>query len=205
LNFAFDTGLIGHSHGVGYSGFGGTGNFGFYGLAPMQHKPSTLDLPPFPKPEYPSPSVTPTGPVPMPPLPGAEKKSPIPPDSLLPPPPPAGKKEEPKKDEPKKTKTDAGRPARAIVVLSVPAGATVTVEGQALKSTGGERTFLSPELEPGREFVYVVRAVVVVSGREEAETQKVKVTAGETSRISFETLFARVEAAAGRSVAEKPK
>ena len=54
LHFAFDTGLIGHSHGVGYSGFGGTGNFGFYGLAPMTHKPTTADLPPFPRPEYPS-------------------------------------------------------------------------------------------------------------------------------------------------------
>jgi uncharacterized protein (TIGR03000 family) len=202
LNFAFDTGLIGHSHGVGYSGFGGTGNFGFYGLAPMMHKPSTLDLPPFPRPEYPTPSLTPPGKVPMPPLPGADKKIPaMSPDSILPPPPPAMKKDEPKKAEPKKSKTDGGRQARATVVLSVPAGATVTVEGQTLKSSGSEKTFLSPELEPGREFVYVVRAAMEVSGKEEVETKQVKVTAGETSRISFETLFAKVEAAS-RSVAD---
>ena len=203
LNFAFDTGLIGHSNGVGYAGFGGTGNFGFYGAVPMQHKPGTFDLPPFPHPEYASPGLTPSGPVPMPPLPGADAKgSGVPPESILPPPPPAMKKGAPKKDEPKKSKTDAGRPARATVVLSVPPRATVTVEGEALKSSGSERTFLSPEIDPGREFVYVVRAVIVLSGREEVETQRVKVTAGETSRVSFERLFAKVEAAAPRSVAD---
>jgi uncharacterized protein (TIGR03000 family) len=154
----------------------------------------------------------------MPPLPGLDPKSPaVPPDAILPPPPPAmkdlpaiplppGVKDEPKKDEKKdgskKGNTDAGRPARATVVLSVPARATVTVEGQALKSTGGERSFLSPELTPGQEFVYTVRAVIELSGREEVEAQRVKVTAGETSRVSFEKLFAKVEAAAARSVAD---
>ena len=206
LHFAFDSGLIGHTHGVGDSGVGGTGNVGYYGAVPMMHKPSTLDLPPFPRSEYPSLSTLPSGPVPMPPLPGTESKTPnLPPGSLLPPPPPAmkdvPKKDEPKKDDPKKDKTDAGRPARATVVLSVPARATVTVEGQALKSTGGERTFRSPELESGREFVYTVRAVIELAGREEVESQQVRVTAGETTRISFEKLFAKVESAAARSVA----
>jgi hypothetical protein len=60
---------------------------------------------------------------------------------------------------------------------------------------------LSPELEPGREFVYEVRAVVAVSGTEEVETKQVKVAAGQTSRISFETLFAKVQAAT-KSVAD---
>jgi uncharacterized protein (TIGR03000 family) len=87
-------------------------------------------------------------------------------------------------------------------VVSVPARATATVEGQALKSMGVERMFRSPELAPGREFVYTVRAVIEVSGREEVETQQVKVTAGETSRVSFEKLFAKIEAAAARSVAD---
>jgi hypothetical protein len=33
-----------------------------------------------------------------------------------------------------------------------------------------------------------------VSGKEQVETKQVKVMAGETSRISFETLFSKVEA-----------
>jgi uncharacterized protein (TIGR03000 family) len=229
--FAFDTGLIGHSAGVGYSGMGGTGNFGFYGMVPMMHKPSTLDLPPFPKPEYPWISSTQTGPVPMPPLPGAKGPgtvapmvpggpTPIPPDSLLPAPPmvpgspaiplPDVKKDEPKKDEPKKDepkkdekkRLDAGRRERATVVVSVPSRATVTVEGHPINGTGGERSFRTPELAPGHEYVYTVRAVIDLSGREEVEVQEVKVAAGETSRASFEKLFAKVESAAARSVAE---
>lgn len=221
LHYAFDTGLIGHSHGVGYSGFGGTGNFGFYGLAPMAHKPTTLDLPPFPRPQYPA--IGPTGPataVPMPPLPGTQSAAPsipsLPPDSLLPlppvPPAPAEnkkeppkteepKKSEPKKTEPRKANTEVSRPARATVVLSVPDRTTVTVEGQPLRSGGTERSFRTPELDPGREFVYTVRAAINLGGREEVETRQVRVTAGETSRVSFEQLFARVEAAA-RSLAD---
>jgi len=185
----------------------------------MMHKPTTADLPPFPRPEYPYLNLAPSGPVPMPPLPGLDPKSPaVPPDAILPPPPPAMKdvpavphppgvkKDEPRKDDkkdtPKKGNADAGRPARATVVLSVPPRATVTVEGQALKNTGGERSFVSPELAPGHEFVYTVRAVLELSGREEVEEQRVKVTAGEMSHISFEKLFAKVEAAAARSLAD---
>jgi len=226
LQFAFDTGLIGHSHGVGYAGFGGTGNFGFYGAVPMMHKPTTADLPPFPKPEYPTAGLSPLGPVPMPPLPGARDNtptpgtSPVPPDSLLPPPMvpglppiPAGpdaKKDQPKTDAPKSAepkkespkRLDAGRPQRATVVLSVPSRATITVEGEPLKSTGGERSFRTPELPPGKEFAYTVRAVIDLNGREEVEVQKVTVTAGETSRASFEKLFAKVESAAARSLVD---
>ncbi len=78
----------------------------------------------------------------------------------------------------------------------------MTVEGQPLTSTGSERSFHTPELVPGQEFVYTVRAVIDLSGREEVEVQQVKVTAGETSRASFEKLFAKVESAAARSLAE---
>ena len=220
LHFAFDTGLIGHSAGVGYSGMGGYGNFGFYGAAPMMHKPTTADLPPFPRPDYPAVGLTPMTPAPMPPLPGATNTpmlgtpgaAPaipgVPPDSLLPAPPVL--KDLPavpplpdvKKDEPKKPKTEGTRPTRATVVLSVPTRAAVTVEGQALTSTGGERTFRTPELAPGQEFVYTVQATLLLGGRDEVETLQVKVTAGETSRASFEKLFARVEASAARSVVD---
>ena len=69
MSLAFDTGLAGHSHGVGYSGFGGYGNFGYYGGVPMMHRPTTLDLPPFPRTES-RVGALPTTPAPMPPLPG---------------------------------------------------------------------------------------------------------------------------------------
>lgn len=207
--FAFDTGLAGHSHGVGYAGFGGYGNFGFYGAVPMMHRPSTFDLPPFPRIDDRLPASLPAaGPAPMPPLPGGGVAPPAPPpvpDIPVPPPAPDAKKDEPKKDEPKtdepkktpepkKAATRIDRPAPATVILCVPAGAAVTVDGQDLRGTGRERTFGTPPLAPGKEYAYTVRVVIVVEGKPEVETQEVKVTAGEISRASFEKLFARTEA-----------
>ena len=122
LHFAFDTGLIGHGSGVGYAGFGGTGNFGFYGLSPMMHKPSTADLPPFPRPQWPG-----TGP-PQPapcrcrrcrgrgPEVGASRPAgapaPAPRRRCRPPAVPGVKKEKPKKEEKKEGRRIADR-ARA--------------------------------------------------------------------------------------------
>jgi hypothetical protein len=61
--------------------------------------------------------------------------------------------------------------------------------------------FFDPALAPGESYVYTVKATLLLAGREEAETREVTVTAGETSRVSFENLFAKVEGAAARSVA----
>jgi uncharacterized protein (TIGR03000 family) len=202
-HFAFDSGLIGHSSGVGYSGFGGYGNFGFYGGVPMMHPPTTANLPPFPHPEYRSPAVIPTGPAPMPPLPGVGTPSAIPPESLLPKPPAAPIPDAPKKDDKKKPMT--ARPTAATVVLSVPVGSTVTVEGHALSGTAGERTFRTPTLEPGREYEYTVRAVIEIDGRQEVETRQVTVVAGEISRASFEALFAKVDTNKRSIVDAKPR
>jgi uncharacterized protein (TIGR03000 family) len=186
-HFAFDSGLIGHSHGVGYSGFGGYGNFGFYGAVSMAHPPTTADLPPFPKPDY-RPSTAPTKPAPLPPLPKGTA------------PPSDSKNDEPKKDDEKK-KIKVARPMPATVVLSLPPGATVTVDGFPLTSTGGERTFRTPDLEPGQEFVYTVRATLAVDDRVEVESREVTVTAGDISRASFEKLFAIVERPGRRAIA----
>src|SRR5262245_14696606 len=204
LNFAFDTGLIGHSHGVGYAGFGGFGNFGFYGAMPMVHPPTTADLPPFPHPEYRVPGYLPSAPAPMPPLPKGPTRPPPPkgdvPEKL--PPIEPKKDEKKKKDETEGAKFDVAKPEPATVVLCVPAGAMVTVDGVALRSTGRERTFQTPALEPGRDYAYTVRATLSAGGREEVETRLVKVIAGEISRASFEKLFARVETPSGTPIAD---
>jgi uncharacterized protein (TIGR03000 family) len=213
MSLAFDTGLAGHSHGVGYAGFGGYGNFGFYGAAPMMHRPTTADLPPFPR-RDPISAALPAGPAPMPPLPSSTIPLPPPmpdvstpkiPDLPAVPLPDDVKKDQPKKDEPKKDKTQLKRPARATVVLSVPEGAAVTVEGRPLTSSGRERTFRTPELTPDQEFVYTVRAVINVAGREEIETRQITVLAGEVSRASFEKLFAAVDRSRPSVTSAKPE
>lgn len=194
-SLAFDTGLAGHSHGVGYAGFGGYGNFGFYGAMPMMHRPTTNDLPPFPRRDF-GPSSLPVTPAPMPPLPKG-----VIPEPRVPEVPDDAKKTNPMKEEPKKDKPQVQRAAPATVVLSVPEGATVTVEGQPLLTSGRERKFRTPNLPPDQEFAYSVRAAITVAGREEVETIQVKVVAGEISRASFEKLFARLELA-GKNLAD---
>lgn len=233
--FAFDTGLIGHSAGVGYAGFSGYGNFGFYGAVPMMHPPTTGDLPAFPKQwdyrmptapgsgaNVPMPPAPAAGTAPMPPVspipmgavpmnpapmnvvpmnpapmnvipapiaPPADPKVPVPPDSLLPKPPAATPIPVP--EAPKKI--GGLRLEPATVVISVPEGAAVSVEGQLLRSTSRERSFRTPGLAAGTEFVYTVKAVLNVGGEEVVETKEVTVIAGQISRTSFEKLFAKVE------------
>jgi uncharacterized protein (TIGR03000 family) len=192
--FAFDSGLIGHSHGVGYAGFGGYGNFGFYGAVPMAHPPTTADLPPFPRPDYRSTTTVPSKPAPLPPIPKGSE----------PPAPPSDKKE-PKKDEPKKDegkKPLVARPAPATMVLSLPAGARLAVEGQDLSGAGGVRTFRTPDLEPGQEYAYTVTATLLINERAEIETLQVEVSAGEISRASFEKLFALTAQRGRRTLAD---
>ncbi|HKA07489.1 MAG TPA: TIGR03000 domain-containing protein [Gemmataceae bacterium] len=189
--FAFDSGLIGHSQGIGYAGFSGYGNFGFYGGVPMTHPATTADLPPFPRPDLRTPSALPTKPAPMPPIPGG-------------PTPPGEEKKEEKKGEPKKDNEKRAELAPAKVALSVPAGAHVTVDGYFLSGTGRERTFITPALEPGERYEYTVRASLTIDGREEVESLNVTVEAGEISRASFEKLFALIERPSGRTLANAP-
>jgi uncharacterized protein (TIGR03000 family) len=159
------------------------------------HPPGTADLPPFPRPQYLKSAAPPSSAL-TPPLP----PGPTPPAAPLP---GDGGSDKPKKDEPKKEKLRLhdDRAAPATVVLSVPARAMVTVEGHALRSTGRERTFRTPALAPAESYVYTVKVTVVLDGREEVETREVTVTPGETTRVSFDKLFAKAERAAARSVA----
>jgi uncharacterized protein (TIGR03000 family) len=77
-------------------------------------------------------------------------------------------------------KTDAQQPV--TLIFEVPATATVWLEGQEMTITGTSRTFVSPPMEPGREYTYSVR-VQDAYGTE--ETRRLAVKAGGTYRESF--------------------
>jgi uncharacterized protein (TIGR03000 family) len=160
----------------------------------MTHPATTADLPRFPRPDLRTPSAAPTKPAPMPPIPGGP----------TPPTPPGDEKKEEKKGEKKKDEEKRVELAPATVVLSVPAGARVTVDGYTLSGTGRERTFVTPAIDPGERYEYTVRATLTVDGRGEVESLNVTVVAGEISRASFEKLFALVERPAGRTIANAP-
>ncbi len=76
-------------------------------------------------------------------------------------------------------------PAPAWVRVRLPAGARLTIDGQPTRSPGEVRWFISPPLEPGRRYVYVLRAEVVRDGKTVSEAREVPVRAGEESEVTF--------------------
>jgi uncharacterized protein (TIGR03000 family) len=88
---------------------------------------------------------------------------------------------------PTEKKTTSLSPARVIV--SLPADARLIVDGQATATKEkAVRTFLTPELEEGVEYRYVMKAEVVRDGQTLTETQTVLVKAGLEVRAEFATL-----------------
>jgi uncharacterized protein (TIGR03000 family) len=206
--YTFDSGLIGHSHGVGYAGFGATGNFGMYGQVPMQHPPTLADVPSY-VPQVVDPMmVAPAIRTPAYSIPGTSAPQLNPnigvPESLIPPPPanlappmiptPAPLKDAPKKDIPKSpVSMPKGEPA--TVLLTVPAGAKVFINGYALKSDAAERTFRTPAIPFGENYSYTVKAIVAINGVDVVEEKTVQVSAGSSSTEQFSDLIAKVERA----------
>ncbi len=77
-----------------------------------------------------------------------------------------------------------GGTARVKVTLP-DADAQVWFEGQLTKQTGTQRGFVSPALEPGREYLYDVRARWNENGRAVERTQTVRVRADGVVTLDF--------------------
>lgn len=84
-------------------------------------------------------------------------------------------------------------PAPARVSISLPADAKLYVDGQLTKTVDKSfRTFMTPELEDGQEYRYVMKAEVIRDGVAQSETKTVIVRAGGEVREEFSTLNADV-------------
>ena len=75
--------------------------------------------------------------------------------------------------------------APATILVSLPAGASLTVDGAATKSTAAQRTLITPALEVTGEYAYTLRAEFVSEGRTLVQTQQVNVRGGQTSTVEF--------------------
>jgi uncharacterized protein (TIGR03000 family) len=73
----------------------------------------------------------------------------------------------------------------ARVEVRVPADARLWFDGQPTAQSGAVRTFRSPALEPGQDYVYEVRARWDADGKPVVETRKVTVHAGDRAFIDF--------------------
>jgi len=100
---------------------------------------------------------------------------------------PGGVIVEPKtKEMPKgkdKDKTSLERPATIVVTL--PEGARLSIDGNNTTSTSATRTFITPALDVNSDYVYTLRAEVMVEGRPVVETQTVTVRGGQMSTVPF--------------------
>jgi len=72
--------------------------------------------------------------------------------------------------------------APATILVSLPSGARLSVDGSPLSnSTSDRRTLVTPDLEVGQTYVYTIRAELGKLG----QTQQVTVRGGQTSTVQF--------------------
>jgi uncharacterized protein (TIGR03000 family) len=87
-------------------------------------------------------------------------------------------------------KSDAASTAKVIVQL--PADARMSVDGQLADLTSATRSFVTPELEPGKDYYYTIQAEATRDGQVRSKSQRVIVRAGQTSRVDFGDLTGTV-------------
>jgi len=83
-------------------------------------------------------------------------------------------------ETPKVMPKKVGALAPATIVVSLPATATLTVDGTPTTSTSAQRTLVTPALEEGT-YVYTLRAQF----EGQTQTQDIQVRAGQTSQAQF--------------------
>jgi uncharacterized protein (TIGR03000 family) len=75
----------------------------------------------------------------------------------------------------------------AVIDVRLPADAVILFGGQKTTATGAERSFISPPLTPGKEYVYEVSVRWHQGGREVTRTRTLSVRAGERLKVAFGT------------------
>jgi uncharacterized protein (TIGR03000 family) len=81
--------------------------------------------------------------------------------------------------------TAAAEPVGATIIVSLPSDARLTIDDEATTSTSEHRVFVSPSLEPGREFHYTLKATVVRDGKPVVMEERVTVRAGEETKVTL--------------------
>lgn len=69
--------------------------------------------------------------------------------------------------------------------IQVPPDADVYIEGQKMKQTGPRRSFVSPALEAGQQYVYNIKATWTQNGETVSDEKQVNVQAGDRQSIIF--------------------
>jgi uncharacterized protein (TIGR03000 family) len=72
------------------------------------------------------------------------------------------------------------------VTVELPADARLFVNGVACPLTSERRSFLSPQLQPGQEYTYTLRAELQRNGRTLTRTRRVRVAADREVNVNFD-------------------
>jgi uncharacterized protein (TIGR03000 family) len=89
-------------------------------------------------------------------------------------------------DMPPVKKEGAAAKAPAQLVVNLPAQATLTIADQPTQSTSAVRRFVSPALEPGKNYSYTLKAELERDGQKLTATKEVTVRAGETTEVTLD-------------------
>jgi uncharacterized protein (TIGR03000 family) len=93
-------------------------------------------------------------------------------------------KQQPAKKDPA-AKKEPAKKAPGKVSISLPADARLTFNGVVAAGTGDSRTFVTPDLESGRDYEYVLTAEVVRAGQTMTATERVIVRAGSVTEVAL--------------------
>ena len=103
------------------------------------------------------------------------------------------RKEERKEEKiERKPKGEVMAPAPAVLIVSLPADANLRIDGEPTTSTSARRVFVSPNLNPGRDFHYNLKAEFVRDGRTVTVSKEVAVRAGNQTQVTLEPVAASV-------------
>lgn len=75
--------------------------------------------------------------------------------------------------------------APATIHVMLPADAKLTFDGEATKSTSADRAFVTPPLEKGKEFHYVLKAHFAQGGNAVTVERQIVVRAGQETTVSL--------------------
>ncbi|GEM_PF-5062933 len=77
---------------------------------------------------------------------------------------------------------------RATIAVEIPAGATFVVNNQEVPVPPVSPTFITPPLEPGKDYFYDCKVTVKKDGKDVTKAKRIKVRAGEVVHINYEDM-----------------
>lgn len=80
---------------------------------------------------------------------------------------------------------------RATIAVEVPSGASFVVNDKEIAVPAVNPVFVTPRLEPGKDYFYDCKVTVSRDGKNATKTKRVKVRAGELIRINYDDMEAR--------------